>query len=109
MQRAMNEKSPPIWSGRALLLASLLLDEEGERERGLLHKNLELRSSSFTFGRTRASSVLLSLNQDLLAINDVNASLLLGEALTCHIVDNLILGIALEGAKTRDVVIVASV
>lgn len=39
----------------------------------LFHHHLELRSSSLTFGRTGASSVLLSLNHDLLAVLDINA------------------------------------
>ena len=39
----------------------------------LLNHNLELRSSSFTFGRTRTSSVLHSLNHDLFTVDDVDA------------------------------------
>ena len=38
----------------------------------LLHHDLELCSSSFTFGRTRTSSVLHSLNHDLFAIDNVD-------------------------------------
>ena len=38
----------------------------------LLQDYFELRSSSFTFGRTQASSVLLSLNHDLASVHNVN-------------------------------------
>ena len=41
----------------------------------LFHDTVELRSKSFTFGITRASSVPLSLNQDFLAVVDVDALL----------------------------------
>jgi len=37
----------------------------------LPNHDLELHSSSLTLGRTRASSVLLSLNHDLVAILDI--------------------------------------
>ena len=38
-----------------------------------LNHNLELRSSSFTFGRVQASLALPSLNHDLASIDDINA------------------------------------
>jgi hypothetical protein len=39
----------------------------------LLDVDVELRSKSFTFGRTRVNSVLLSLNHDFFVADDVNA------------------------------------
>ena len=47
----------------------------------LSNHDIELRSSSFMFGRTQASLVLLSLNHDLVTITDVKALARLGNAL----------------------------
>jgi len=41
----------------------------------LLDHDPEILSSSFTFGRTRASSVLLSLHHDLASVVDIDAAL----------------------------------
>ena len=56
----------------------------------LLYHDLELRSSSFTFGRTRTRSVLLSLNHDLLAILDVEAASGLRHLTTADVEDAVV-------------------
>ena len=67
---------------------------------------MSFRSSSFTFGRTRASSVSRSLNHDLFAVDDVEAG---GQLLTIHtytlqVEDTLNAGVALDGDALNSLV-----
>ena len=55
----------------------------------LLDDYLELRSSSFPLGRTRASSVLLSLNHDLFTVHNVETLCGLSHAATLQVVINI--------------------
>ena len=56
----------------------------------LLDHDLELCSSSFTFGRVRASSTLRSLNHDLFTITDVKALAWAIYALALEVVINAV-------------------
>lgn len=51
-----------------------------------LNHDLELRSSSFTFGRARASSALLSLYHDLTTAYDIQSLRGMGHALSGEVV-----------------------
>ena len=53
----------------------------------LLNHDLELRSSSFTFGKTQTSLVFLSLNHDLFTILDIDSMRRLGDAASAEVVD----------------------
>ena len=53
----------------------------------LFDYDFELRSSSFPFGKTRASSVLLSLNHDLFTIHDIEALCRINHSAPLQVVD----------------------
>ena len=68
----------------------------------LLNHNLELCSSSFTFGIVQASLALLLLNHDLLTILDVDALLLsLLHANTIDVEDSASLLVSIQRGETE--------